>query len=120
MLRVWTDVGAKKPIALLARIVSEKGKKIKIVYLSEGEDGLYSYEKDIYEIENSSIASRLGDRTEQDLGYKPVEGGWLLGECEEEHEYDTEDEEEFETEEDTDVSCDEEVEYSSEDDCNGD
>ena len=48
LVRVWTDVGARKPVALLAKIVEKDGVIFTIRYLSECEDKIWRYEEDTY------------------------------------------------------------------------
>lgn len=77
LVRVWTDVGSRKPVALLAKIVDENGVIFTIRYLSECDDKVWRYEDDTYEIDNDSIAEYLGTGDEQDVGFKMCEDGFI-------------------------------------------
>jgi hypothetical protein len=126
LVRVWTDIGQKKPKPLLARIVNSKAKLYTIQYLSPTEDRIkgrtvYRYEDETYEIDDDSIYEYLNLSTEFDMGFVEVEGGYIKddSDCEyvpsgseneesdeatdeedTEDDDDEEDEEEFEDEED--------------------
>ena len=116
LIRVWTDVGARKPVPLLAKIVERNGDIFTIRYLSESDDKIWRYEEDTYEIDSDSIAEVLKTGLEEDLGYRECEDGFIKikmeddddyeptsaseDECEESDETDEEDEEEIEEEED--------------------
>jgi hypothetical protein len=82
LVRVWTNVGQKKPKDLLAKIFSStEGPMYTVRYLvsmSEEDRTLYRYEDDEYEIDDDSVAEWLGIDDETDLGYVLVdEGTWI-------------------------------------------
>jgi hypothetical protein len=119
LVRVWTDVGARKPKPLLAKIVSSTNGIHTIKYLSPVADNshLFRYEDDVYEIDDESICEYLNLDDEADIGfrineegdyykassdddYEPSEEEDETTSGDEEEEEDLEaDEEEFETEE---------------------
>ena len=53
LVRVWTDVGQKKPKALLAKIFKKKGGTYTIRYLSALPENakVFKYEDDEYEVD---------------------------------------------------------------------
>jgi hypothetical protein len=124
LVRVWTDVGARKPVALLAKIVEKDGVIFTIRYLSECEDKIWRYEEDTYEIDDDSIAEHLNTDQEEEIGFSPTGDGFVkvlvedddyvpsdedASETESEDEETEEDEEEFEeTEEESDEEVEEE------------
>ena len=87
LVRVWTDVGARKPVALLAKIVEKGGVIFTIRYLSECEDKIWRYEEDTYEIDDDSIAEHLNADHEEDIGFAQAEDGFvkLMGEEDEDY-----------------------------------
>jgi hypothetical protein len=98
LVRVWTNVGQKKPKALLAKIFSSaEGPVYTIRYLSsvsEGQGTTFRYEEDCYEIEDESIAEWLGTDDEADLGYAPAgEGEWIREDDDSDYVPESEDEE---------------------------
>ena len=124
-MRVWTDVGARKPVALLAKVVEKDGVIFTIRYLSECEDKIWRYEEDTYEIDDDSIAEHLNTDHEEEIGFAPAGDGFVKvlvdedddyvptddepSETESEDEETEEDEEEFEeTEEESDEEVEEE------------
>jgi len=124
-VRVWTDVGARKPVALLAKVVEKDGVIFTIRYLSECEDKIWRYEEDTYEIDDDSIAEHLNTDHEEEIGFAPAGDGFVKvlvdedddyvptddepSETESEDEETEEDEEEFEeTEEESDEEVEEE------------
>jgi hypothetical protein len=119
LVRVWTDVGARKPVALLAKIVEKDGVIFTIRYLSECEDKIWRYEEDTYEIDDDSIAEHLNADHEEDIGFAQAEDGFvkLMGEEDEDYvpsdeedsvESSEEEEEDEDFEEEFDESADEE------------
>lgn len=70
LVRVWTDVGARKPIPLLAKITERNGDIFTIRYLSESDDKIWRYEEDTYEIDSDSVAEVLNTGLEEDLGFQ--------------------------------------------------
>lgn len=70
LVRVWTDVGQRKPVALLAKIIERHGVISTIRYLSEGAENIWRYEDDTYEIDDESIAEHLGTDQESAIGFR--------------------------------------------------
>lgn len=103
IVRVWTDVGAKKPVALLAKVVERDGVIYTIRYLTEGKDKVWRYEDETYEIDDDSIAEHLGTDQESDLGFTEFGEGFIK---ESDSDYEPSDEDE-ETESDEDEDEDE-------------
>jgi ribonuclease E len=121
LVRVWTDVGARKPVALLAKIVEENGVIFTIRYLSESDDKIWRYEDELYEIDDDSIAERLGTDNEEDLGYQKIDGGFSRVDSDddytpsdEDEESDDEDEESFEDSDEEELDDDDESDCSEE------
>jgi hypothetical protein len=85
LVRVWTDIGARKPVPLLAKIVDENGVIFTIRYLSESDDKIWRYEDDTYEIDNDSIAEFLKTTDEMDVGFSPHEDGFVKCETDEDY-----------------------------------
>jgi hypothetical protein len=57
LVKVWTDNGGPKPVAILARVLENTGKMYKIQYFGPSEDRdhgriIYRYEDDIYDIDD--------------------------------------------------------------------
>ena len=95
LVRVWTDVGARKPVPLLAKIVEKDGIILVIRYLSEEPDGIWRYEDDTYEVEDcpESISEYLNTEREEDVGFKPVEDGFIKMESDDDYVPDSDDDE---------------------------
>jgi hypothetical protein len=72
LVRVWTDVGERKPKALLAKIISHQKDIYTIKYLSPAGDSknIFRYEDDVYEIDDESICEYLNVDAEAELGFK--------------------------------------------------
>lgn len=102
LVRVWTDVGARKPVALLAKVVEKDGVIFTIRYLSECEDKIWRYEVDTYEIDDDSIAEYLNTDHEDDIGFVQAEDGFVKLMGEEDDDYVPTDEDDDETEEEDD------------------
>jgi len=107
LVRVWTDVGARKPVALLAKIEEKDGVILTIRYLSETAKGVWAWEDDTYDIDDDSIAEHLKTDVIEDLGFKAFgdEGAYIK--CEEDDDYVPEtssDEDEEDEEDETDGS----------------
>jgi len=127
LVRVWTDVGSRKPVPLLAKIVEENGVIFTIRYLSESDDKIWRYEEDTYEVDDESIAEYLKTSNEHDVGFRPQDDGFIKVESDDdyvpsdEESDDDEDEEsdifssEEDEEDDEEVFQDEEDEESEED-----
>ena len=117
LVRVWTDVGARKPVPLLAKIVEKDGVIFTIRYLSESDDKIWRYEEDEYEIDDESIAEYLNTENEEDAGFVIHGDGFIKSETDED--YVPSDEEETETdldEEDDEEEVESDVEEDDEDD----
>jgi hypothetical protein len=121
LVKVWTDVGGRKPVALLAKIVERDGVILTIRYLTAGKDKVWRYENDTYDIEDESVAEYLNTGDETKVGFLPCDDGFLH-ESETDEDYDPPDEdEESDEESDDDDEFDEddneeEYEDSNEDD----
>ena len=113
LVRVWTDVGARKPLPLLAKIVEKDGVILVIRYLSEDPDGVWRYEEDTYEVEDcqESIAEYLGTSNEEDVGFKSLDDGFMKMESDDDYVPESEDE----TETETDLDEEDEEEFSDDD-----
>ena len=85
LVRVWTDVGSRKPVPLLAKIVEENGCIFTIRYLSESDDKIWRYEEDTYEIDNDSISEYLKTNDEHDVGFKVFDDGFVKVESDEDY-----------------------------------
>jgi hypothetical protein len=111
LVRVWTDVGARKPIPLLAKVVEKDGIILVIRYLSENkEDGIWRYEDETYEVEDcpESIAEYLKTDNEENIGFKIVDDGFVKMESDDDYVPDS-DEEDEESDEESDEETDEET-----------
>jgi hypothetical protein len=106
LVRVWTDVGARKPAALLAKIIEKDGVILTIRYLSESDDHIWRYEEDTYEIDDDSIAEYLKTDSEIEIGFTPQGDGFIKTINIDDEDYVPSDEEEEEDE----ISDDEEEE----------
>ena len=121
LIRVWTDVGARKPVPLLAKVVEQDGIILVIRYLSENkEDGIWRYEDDTYEVEDcpESIAEYCNTDNEENIGFKIVDDGFVKMESDDDYVPDS-DEEDEETDDETDEETEEETdegEFEDEDD----
>jgi hypothetical protein len=118
LVRVWTDVGARKPLPLLAKIVEKDGIILVIRYLSEEPDGVWRYEDETYEVEDcpESISEYLNTEREEDVGFRPIDDGFMKMESDDDYVPESEDEEsEDETLTDSDEEEDEE-EFENSDD----
>ena len=100
LVRVWTDVGARKPAALLAKIIERDGVILTIRYLTESDDHIWRYEEDTYEIDDDSIAEYLKTDREEDLGFMIHDDGFIKVESDEDYVPSSEDESDDEDEED--------------------
>jgi hypothetical protein len=99
-VRVWTDVGTRKPVPLLAKIIEKDGIILIIRYLSEDNDGIWRYEDETYEVENckESIAEYLNTDKEEDVGFLPRLDGFIKMESDSDYVPDSDDEDEDEDE----------------------
>jgi len=120
LVRVWTDVGARKPAALLAKIIEKDGVILIIRYLSESDDKIWRYETDTYEIDDDSVAEYLNTDSELELGFVAHEDGFLRVDSDEdyvpsdEEESDSDEESDDEEEDEEDFDEDEESDAESE------
>jgi hypothetical protein len=114
LIRVWTDVGTKKPVPLLAKVVEKDGRILVIRYLTE-EDGVWRYEDETYEVEDcpESVAERLNTFLEEDIGFKCIDDGFIKVESDDDYIPDS-DEEENEDDEDEDDETEEDEEDEEE------
>jgi len=115
LVRVWTDVGSRKPVPLLAKIVEENGVIFTIRYLSESDDKIWRYEEDTYEVDDESIAEYLKTSDECDVGFAPVDDGFVKVESDEDY-VPSDEEDEDEDEEESDVFTSEEDEEEEDED----
>jgi hypothetical protein len=83
LVRVWTDIGGPKPVAILARIIEKNGTQYKIQYFSPSEDRdhgriVYKYEDEVYDIDDDSVTEYLDSMNESDIGYVQVgDNAWI-------------------------------------------
>jgi hypothetical protein len=120
LVKVWTDIGKKKPVALIAKIVERDGPIITIQYLTEGKDKIHAYEDETYDIEEDSIAEYFKTDEEEELGFMKVEGGFIHIQDEDqeyvpEEENEDSDDDDEEDEESDDDDDEEEIEYEEDD-----
>ena len=86
LVKVWTDIGKGKNVSLLAKIVSQDNKKIKIRYLSKTDEDykdctVWRYEDDTYEVDDDYITDYLMTDDEFEVGYKAIpseEGAFIF------------------------------------------
>jgi hypothetical protein len=116
LVRVWTDVGSRKPVPLLAKIVEENGVIFTIRYLSESDDKIWRYEEDPYVVDDESIAEYLKTSDESDVGFSPIDDGFIKVESDDDYvPSDEEEEDEDEDEEESELFTSEEDEEEAED-----
>jgi hypothetical protein len=77
LVRVWTDVGEKKPKALLAKIFKKSGEVLTIRYLSAVPENakVFKYEDEEYEVDDESISEWLDTDLETDMGFEAQDDG---------------------------------------------
>jgi hypothetical protein len=114
LVRVWTDVGARKPAALLAKIIEKDGVILTIRYLSESDDHIWRYEPDTYEIDDDSIAEYIKVDSELELGFVAHEDGFIRVESDEDYVPSDEDTSESDEEDDEEDEEDEEEDFEEE------
>lgn len=85
LVRVWTDVGSRKPAALLAKIIEKDGVILTIRYLSESDDHIWRYEDESYEIDDDSIAEYLNTDSELEIGFVAQEDGFRKVDADEDY-----------------------------------
>jgi hypothetical protein len=115
LVRVWTNVGQKKPRALLAKIFStEEGPVYTMRYLSSvSEDGrtIFRYEEDSYQVDDDSVAEWLGTDDETDLGFIQIDDdSWVKEDNDSDYVPDSSEEEDSTDEEEDEEDEDEEEE----------
>jgi hypothetical protein len=121
LVKVWTDLGGRKPVALLAKIIDKDGVILTIKYLTSGKDGIWRYEGDTYEVDDDSIADYLNTDDETKIGFKAVDDGFVQDNELSDDDYEPEEEEEEEDEDEDDETEEEEddmveEEFEEEDD----
>ena len=119
LVRVWTDVGQKKPKALLAKIFKKKGGTYTIRYLSALPENakVFKYEDDEYEVDDESISEWLETDLEADVGFDTQEDG-TYAKVDSDSDYEPESGESETESEEEDLESDQEAdeeEYESED-----
>jgi hypothetical protein len=121
LVRVWTDVGARKPAALLAKIIEKDGVILTIRYLSESDDHIWRYETDTYEIDDDSVAEYLKTDSETDLGFVEHEDGFIKVDQDEDYVPSDEDASESDSYEDSDAeeAEDEEEDFDEDEESDG-
>jgi hypothetical protein len=75
LVRVWTDTGKGKPVALIAKIVDSNPPNYTIQYLSKTDEeykgcSIWRYEDETYEIDDDSITEWMDTKDELEIGYK--------------------------------------------------
>jgi hypothetical protein len=116
-VRVWTDVGQKKPKALLAKIFKKAGGSYTIRYLSALPENakVFKYEDDEYEVDAESISEWLETDLETDLGFETQEDGtYAKVDSDSDYEPETDESETESDEEDLESDQEAEDEYESE------
>ena len=112
LVRVWTDVGARKPVALLARIIEKDGVILTIKYLSECPDHVWRYEDDTYDIDDDSVAEYLKTDLEEDIGFRPCDDGFVKVDSDDDYVPSSEDDDDDPTDDEEDDETDDEEEFS--------
>ena len=118
LVRVWTDVGQKKPKALLAKIFKKKAGSYTIRYLSALPENakVFKYEDDEYEVDDESISEWLETDLETDLGFEAQDDG-TYAKVDSDSDYEPESSESEtdsdEEEDEVDSDAEEEVEFDS-------
>ena len=110
LVKVWTDIGKKAPVPLIAKIIERDGPILTIKYLTEGKDKIWKYEEDTYDIEEDSIAEHFKTDDEGLLGFKLLDDGTYIHiqDDNSDDEYMPEEDEEDSDEEDSDDDLDDE------------
>lgn len=75
LVKVWTDTGKGKPVALIAKIVDSNPPIMTIKYLSKTDEeykgcAIWRYEDETYEVDDDSITEWLDTDDELEIGYK--------------------------------------------------
>lgn len=103
LVRVYTDVGGVKPVHLLAKIFNVKDSTYFIRYLSptdriEKGKKIYSYEDEVYEIDEDSISEYMNTDDETVVGFEEVQGGFVLADSDSDYVPSEDDDEDSQTE----------------------
>jgi hypothetical protein len=85
LVQIWTDVGSRKPVPLLAKIEEKDGVIYTIRYLTKDPDGIWRYEEDTYDIDEDSIAKRLKTCDEEDIGFRRHTDGFIKVEIDDDY-----------------------------------
>ena len=101
LVKVWTDVGKKHPVPLIAKIIEKDGPILTIKYLTEGKNKIWRYEEDTYDIEDDSIAEYFKTDDESLLGFNLTDDGGYI------HIQDENSDDEYNPEDETDEDDDE-------------
>lgn len=122
LVKVWTDVGKKRPVPLIAKIIEKDGPILTIKYLTEGKDKIWKYEEDTYDIEDDSISEYLKTDDEGQLGFRLLDdGGYIhIQDDISDDEYNPDEDEEDSGEEDSDDDLDDEDDEDEEEDFSDD
>ena len=80
--KVYTDIGAHKPVTLFAKLVKKVPGGYEIKYFSPMRrtlDGpsLFNYEATTYTIDDESIVERIDGVDERVIGYQKTPDGWI-------------------------------------------
>lgn len=124
IVRVYTDVGAVKPVHLLAKIFETKGETLCVRYLTKTDEHkngipIYRYEDEMYEIGDESISQYMETSDEEDIGYKKIDdGGFILEESD--SDYDPDEDQGDEDDSESYVSSSDEDDADDEDEDNDD
>jgi|LakMenEpi03Aug12_release.lakeMendotaPanAssembly.Ray.scaffolds.fasta_scaffold1196430_2 hypothetical protein len=115
LVRVWTDVGHKKPKALLAKIFKKKGGSYTIRYLSAVPENakVFKYEDDEYVVDDESISEWLETDLETDVGFDAQEDG-TYSKIDSDSDYEPEDSGPESGSDDSDPESDEELDEAEE------
>jgi len=103
LVNVLTELDDGTQQHYIARIESEQGSEYTVRYLSpskkmHGDKPIYKYEKEVYTVDKECIDAYYDSPFEEDAGFQPVEGGWVV------YESDSDDYEPSDTEESEDES----------------
>ena len=116
LVSVWTDVGARKPVPLVAKIVEKDGVIFTIRYLSECDDKIWRYEEETYEIDDDSIAEYFRTDREEDIGFVKIsDTEFTRGDSDDDYEPSDEEESDSEDEDEESDEQDEDDDQEDED-----
>jgi hypothetical protein len=124
LIKVWTDAGGSKPVAMLARVIDEHDGLYTVQYFSATEDRdhgriIYRYEDETYEIDDDSITEYLDSVDESDVGYNKIaEDACVKDSSDSDEDYvpSEEDEEEEDEEDEPDEEEEDQEDYYAEED----